>query len=127
MLAYKLVTKKRESCFVHGTEHSLIYNKDAVVVAPENTVGIFCFDSVENLRKFQKMTGHGTIILKVNGIGKPRHPRFIPTFYSDIESYHRSIKLNGYRKTAFRNTLYGEELVESPQGTLCFRKVKVLE
>jgi len=110
MKAYKVVEKtERSSCIASG-EYKLYYPKGEIVEAPKGTMGIFCFETLKDAKDFAEK---GDMILKVEGIGKPYKPDFVVSIRYP-EYFTKYKKLDDY---------YKEEVRE---GTICFKKVKVL-
>jgi len=110
MIVYKVVEKtKRSSCIASG-EYKLYYPKGEIVEAPKGTMGIFCFETLKDAEEFAEK---GDLILEVEGIGKPYKPNFVVSLRYP-EYFKKYKKLDDYCK---------EEPIE---GTICFKKVKVL-
>ena len=48
MIAYKVTNRKRESLFISEEGYCLKYKKGEIVIANEQTLGIFCFTNYED-------------------------------------------------------------------------------
>jgi hypothetical protein len=72
MIRYKVTTKKRLSFVVDpDSSYCLIYPKNKTVKAPDNTLGIMVFDTLESAKHF--CSGYGEyLILKVKPIGQAK-------------------------------------------------------
>ena len=123
MMAYKVVTvaARRSGVLAASSPYSLIYTKHEIVTARPDTLGIFCFTSINQARRFADMVrGMGFYeVIKVLGIGFPSYPTAIP---NTVDTHG----LNYYYRTLLAETV--PPLLQSPPPkTVCFPSVLVLE
>ena len=117
-IVYKVVNLDRTSRFADG-QYQLKYEKDTIVHEVPGTLGIMCFKTKEDVKRF---VGFGTqvMILKVRGIGKPSIPKFVA-----VPKWSRricDILFDFYCETS-----PPPDECEAPEGTICFKQVEVLE
>lgn len=116
-IRWKIITNNRNSIFTEG-ELSRKYLKDSVVSADPRTMGLMTFETEENARHFHQALSfpksRHSFITKVQGIGRGKRPKQV--------SLHQWTKylLNWYLAKESFGCL-------PPPGTICYKKVKVLE
>lgn len=118
MIRYKVIGYNRKSVIINYwniDKYSITYKKDKIIEA-KNTLGIFCFDTLENAKDFSQMINSYTnsLIIKVDTIGEEYIPNKIVCSVSEknLNMFYKS--KNVIRKNP-------------PTGTICCKKVKVLE
>lgn len=123
MKAYKLTTLDRKS-YVIGTvnkifktreKYCLHYSKNRITKMIPGTVGIMCFDSIDNALYFTNkiLIGSPYVLWEVDEYNQLKTPIMIA-------------------KTLFTNTItkyYKDQSnrTESWEGTLCFEKIKLIK
>jgi hypothetical protein len=136
---YKVVGLDNISIFTHTNSYSLTYKIGKVVEAIPNSYGIFCFDSMRNVRRF--MEYYNVLdyrILKCRPIGRKTKVTFIatsgnvsPRFYrikhtttkKEWKLYEKNFR-DFYHISNGKNTI---RVKEPPEGTVCFKSVEILE
>jgi len=113
---YKVVDKNRRSIYARG-KYSFVYKKGAIVVAPPWSLGIFCFDTRNNAKNFLIFTRRQGKIKRVEArqADKVETPDIICIGITEElldRFYKKGPKLAEYKP---------------PNGTVCFRKIKVLD
>lgn len=118
MKAYKITDLNDRSIFAIG-EYRLVYKDGTIVEAPEGTLGIMCFRSIEDLHKFLTTMKKGIRckIKRVEDISdklSPVHsePNRICPFPEGLWKFYG----NGYTPT-----------ILPPDGTVCFQRIKVIK
>jgi len=88
-VAWKVVTKDRRSFLLDpDSEYSLLYAKDSKVTAPENSAGVFCFETRASAEDFAQKQFHLGLgrkykIIRVEPIGKGIYPVWVSRFTDD--------------------------------------------
>ena len=108
---WKVLKKDRTSAIVDESPYKLCYPLGAIVKAPKNTMGVFCFEKEEYARAWAKKDA---LIIEVEGYGKPYRPRRVLAL-EDKRWFKRYKEIN--------KKIWG---IKAPKGTICFQKVKVL-
>jgi len=68
MIAYKVTTYDRKSLFISETAYCLTYEKNTIITAREDTLGIFCFVNEEDALKMARRQGDcSPKVLRVKG------------------------------------------------------------
>ena len=130
MKVFKIVDAKTRKSLVlynnwghdtHFCNYVLKYPEGETVTAPEESLGIMCFESMECAKEFineNMWTGRETI-LQVEGIGKPIRPKRVASFKirNPLAVFNR---LRNSKKSTVKITH------SAPRGTICFPAVKVL-
>jgi len=119
MIAYKAVTPDRKSVIVElYSKYCLNYKKGKTVIAPDNTLGIMCFKTKQEVENFiEAFTLHTQrwIIIKVDsGKEKSSHPKSISNNTSEY------ILDDFYNHSPMYNQM------EPWKDTICFKQIKVL-
>jgi len=124
MIAYKVVTKKRESAFlgIHKDDRQIIkdytikYPKGKIIKAKKGTLGIFCFkDEISAIEFKDRPVFVNSKILRVESLSRKKNVQKVFFEIHSIEAY-----LKG-------DINYGLSYMETvPEGTICFDKIKVL-
>ena len=136
-IAYKVLRYDRTSCITTGVL-SLRYKKGATVRARESTMGIFCFERKKDADRFkQSAIVAGTIVagtvVKVRPIGRGLRPAYISSGWpwsSQILRWYRELKKLGVNIRSRVSMLKKERNVvfcTTPNGTICYPAVEVLE
>ena len=117
MIYYKVVNNSRESITVRNRKYRKIYEKGKIIRSDPNTLGIFCFENVEDAMRF---ACDDDIILKVKSIGRKKKPLRILHWESICEKY-----LDLFYSDEENSDLF--DVVFPPKGTVCYPEVEVLE
>ena len=94
MIAYKVVTQERKSCYVNGSKiFCLVYDKDSVVTARKKTLGIFCFTHKCYAEKFNYEHFNGICrILEIKFLVRPRRIiKFIARLSMECRNQNKKI------------------------------------
>ena len=133
-IRYKIVDLNCRSILVSKNScYSLTYLKNTIVTAAEHTLGIMVFKNLRLAEEFDRgfVFGRGQI-LKVIGIGYPTVPVIISKFltldditkfYLNTKRYNEAVKMRSFDIIE----KYPEFNFQIPEGTECYRSVKVLE
>jgi len=118
MECYKVLYKDRCSHAVNPRDemYDLKYENGSKVKAPEGSLGVFCFETLEHVDKYLEDTSRLNIqVVKVNGVGDPIRPlRICDIVSSSLSQFYHTIN----------NPLAS---MNPPEGTICFQEVEVLE
>jgi len=119
MKAYKVVNRIRKcSAVASGPKYKLTYQKGHVVEAPSDTLGIMCFKSLPDAFLWaERQACLDYAILEVQGLTKPRYPRYVSFGVSDLWLDRH------YKRRRLKAKLW--DIRRVPKGTVCFDKVKV--
>lgn len=115
MIRYKIVTVDRGSCALDPydfPDYYKKYQKNTIVKATDGSLGIFCFDTIENATEFRRGT---TLIVKVKSIGKGKRIK------------NRAITTHSLEFFNFYNRKRNSKCHIIPKGTICYPAVEVLE
>ena len=113
---YKVVDKNRRSIYARG-KYSFVYKKGAIVVAPPWSLGIFCFVDRIDACNFMGVLPDNPCIKRVEArqADKVETPDIICIGITEElldRFYKKGPKYEEYKP---------------PNGTVCFRKIKVLD
>jgi len=115
MIAYKVVQPgSRASCVALG-KYRKIYSPGSRVIAREGTLGIFCFETIQQAENWIASGLNKWVIIPVKGLGEGIKPSFIVR-HDYIED---DLRIEEYSDW-LRNT-------DIPKGTICFKSVEVLD
>ena len=121
MICYKLVTSDFGSYTVPAqSKYYLKYRVGSTVKARPGTLGIACFSTAEHAIAFQDPKG-GSRLLRVRGIGKPSYLVYITPFWRHGHAVADVILDRFYEESV------KDGLVTPPEGSVWFKKIKVLE
>lgn len=116
-IRYKVVNKNRKSVIIPSNFLSCItYEKDTIVEANKDTIGIFLFNRKKDAENFRN-NALAQKILKVEPIGRGKIPKQI------VRSVYLSNKSIKNLKIGIED-VYKTSLI--PKGTICYPAVKVL-
>lgn len=124
-IRYKVVKERngeRFSVVVSNLKFRLRYPRHATIKAPDHTLGIMCFETRKQARSFASINS-ANLILKVQGIGRGYKPKLVLWWISEISDFANLIKLTGIKKAIA--TLEAER--KAPTGTICYKKIRVLD
>lgn len=109
---FKLVITRDRSSAGACWPYELFYEKGNIVKAVEGSLGIFVSPTLKAAYEYAgPLIERGTLlVLKVRGIGEPTVPKYIGTH---LRQFYNS-KMEEYR-------------METPNDTLCFPEVEILE
>lgn len=132
MILYKVITKDRLSVLDYinkNNKYIIKYEKNSIVMANKKTLGIFCFSNkyyarnfINNYCPFFTSNIKNFKIIKVKPLYKPKRNnisivKFISNksldwFYNNMQLNKQSAKLQQFKP---------------PEGTICCKKIYVLE
>jgi len=115
MIRYKIINKSNDSAIVPSdSSYCTKYLKDTTLVDKKG-IGFFCFKTKEQAQQYLSViSNHYYRIIKIQIFGRgflPKKIAFNPLF-NDLDNFYK-YKLN---------TTYC-----IPKGTICYKKIKVLE
>ena len=118
-IKYKVVTSNRKSIVIPSTSmFSLRYNKDNIVEALPNSLGIMVFSSRDYAILFKFMLGFHSQIIKVRPIGKKFEPESICMIFRGASQTTKAlIEFNKNGQS---------QIITPPEGTECYQSVEVL-
>jgi hypothetical protein len=116
---YKVVKKNRTSCVVSNkSKYCIKYEKGKIIESQKKTLGIFCFNTRKQAKYFMEydlMFLEDYNIIKIKPLSKGKKPKMISCFpdrNSGIYYFYKSK----------RNYTFS-----TPDGTICYPKVLVLD
>jgi len=112
MIRYKVVWKDRGS-FNRNDCFSLKYEKDKIVKAKDDTLGIFCFKTFYNAKNY--CYSKYSEIIRVKPIGRGKIPKRIAS------------RLTNDGIVSFYKNEIGYDTSFIPYGTICYPEVLVLD
>lgn len=125
-IRYKVVNKNRQSCVIDDLGYILSYGKDSIVEAKDDTLGVFCFKRKKDAEKFKGTNGSQKII-RALPLSRGKVPKSIFRFYTIEQDYQSCIIYNIDYNNLPKNFYNNESKMDIPNGTICYKKVKVLD
>ena len=123
MIRYKVViSRNRGSCSIEeGCKYRKVYKRGKIVKAKKGTLGIFCFKTKIDAINFIHGNEEGGYfsIIKIKPIGKGKKPKLIASIFPFLGA---DIMINDF----YRHSGYILNQ-ESPEGTICYPAVRVLD
>ncbi len=123
MKGFKVVDRNRGSCVIQHVDYRLFYEKDTIVTALKETMGILFFDTEYNAKDFKKSNDFdGTMqIITIETIGDAKKLHYVG--YTDrLDQFYKVVK-DFFRDGITMQTPYAGY---APTGTYCSPAVKVL-
>ena len=120
-IKYKVVTYDYKSVAVLSTDaaYRITYTDTGVITAPRGTLGIFCFNSIHDVRMWTKSCNYWTVhipkLLRVLPIGPGRTPKYIADIFMNVS-------LSTFYDKNYEHSFFGP-----PEGTICYPAVIVLD
>ena len=105
------------SLYTEG-KYKLKYMKGEITIAPEGTLGIFCFETSANAERFRRNSVASLQIYRVEAIGRGRKQ-------TEISELLGEERLDEFYQDRSRRTNVSTFL--TAPGLICYAKVKVLE
>ncbi len=114
---YKVVKQDNSSCLVLDNKYRIFYNDGEIAVAPKGTLGCMVFDSEEAARTFTRLFPKPPLfkIKRVIGIGKGIKPLGVGSYVNKLDVFYLKYE-----------RLQPQQLSPVPEGTVCYKSVKVL-
>jgi hypothetical protein len=133
MLAYKLLVRENSGGLVSyaisnypGSRYCLWYKENEITEAIKESLGVFCFKSIEDILKSMYRWGCSlgnkvdAVLHEVDGMGAPVIPNL-------VSLYIRDNNLTSFYRKLYGTMLIPEEgtVIPPEHGTICFPKVMV--
>ena len=130
-IRYKVVRKDTRCSIIVGSHnlYTLKYNKDTIVKALPNSLGIMVFKRKHQAQDFLNFVKTGlsrpSIILRVEVSGRGKYPKYISRWVSNVSDLPW-FYTNYYIIKKYSDN-YGIDVSIPPKGTLCYDTVRVID